>query len=100
MSTRHSLDSRPRMKSAYSFPILKNSEILSCMPNLGIRMTESDLTNPEPSFVQEVYEIFVEVLSGITKEELNQQQFVGLGELEFPELHEDSIPRIALFRAT
>ena len=70
------------------------------MPNLGIRMTESDLTKPEPSFVQEVYEIFVEVLSGITKEELNQQQFVGLGELEFPELHEDSIPRIALFRAT
>jgi len=63
-------------------------------------MTESDLTNPEPEFVQEVYGTFVEVLAGTTKEELHQQQFVGIGELEFPELHEDSIPRLALFRAT
>ena len=70
------------------------------MPNLGIHMSESDLTSPEPEFVTNVYETFVDLLAGVSKEELNQPQFVGLGELEYPELHEDSIPRLALYRAT
>lgn len=89
-----------RSRSTYSFPILKNSEIIGCMPNLGIHMSESDLTSPEPEFVTNVYETFVDLLAGITKEELNQPQFIGLGELDHPELHEDSIPRLALYRAT
>ena len=51
------------------------------MPNLGIHMSESDLTSPEPEFVINVYETFVDLLAGVSKEELNQPQFVGLGEL-------------------
>ena len=89
-----------RSRSTYSFPILKNSELIACMPNLGIHMSESDLTSPEPEFVINVYETFVDLLAGVSKEELNQPQFVGLGELDHPELHEDSIPRLALYRAT
>lgn len=87
-------------RSTYSFPLLKNSEIVGCMPNLGIHMTEADLMEPEPEFVMQVYETFVDLLAGVTREELNQPQFVGLGELDHPELHEDSIPRLALYRAT
>lgn len=70
------------------------------MPNLGIHMSESDLTDPKPAFVQGVFETFVDLLAGTTREEINQPQIAGLSELTHPELHEESIPRLALFRAT
>lgn len=37
--------------------------------------------------------------AGITKEEMAQPAFQGLAALNFPELHEESIPELNFFRA-
>lgn len=53
---------------------------------------------PSPDFVRSIYETFVELCMGITREEMNQPQFSGLHVLNYAELHENSIPQLTLFR--
>jgi len=44
-------------------------------------------------------DLFVEDITGMTKDELSTAQFAGLEQLEYPELHEESIPELTFFRA-
>ena len=60
---------------------------------------EAELDEPNPEVVRRAYTTVVELFLGVTPEELNQPKFAGLEELPYPELHEDSVPTLALFRA-
>eukprot|EP00945_MAST-04E_sp_MAST-4E-sp1_P007582 g7582.t1 len=91
--------SRKKKKApTYSFPILNSEDIVECMSELGIEMVEKDVTHPKQVAVQEVYTKLTEYCMGVTAEELSQGKFAGLSALSYPELHEQSVPKISFWR--
>ncbi len=83
----------------YSFPLLTPEEIVLCMNELQCPIDVNELAEPRPEPVCTAYLQLAEHCMGITREELSQPAFQGLSALTYPELHEDSIPRLAFFRA-
>ena len=53
---------------SYSFPILNKGEILECMAELKISMTEQELTKPNSEHIRVVYEKLTEMLVGVSRE--------------------------------
>lgn len=88
-------------RHTFSFPLLKTEEIAKCLNELGIPITQDDLMNPDknPESCRRMLETMAEICTGISKEELIQPSFAGLQVIPFPELHEDSIPKLNNFRA-
>jgi kinetochore protein Nuf2 len=88
-------------RQAYSFPILKADEISKCLSELGITITQEEITSPDKNrdSTRRILELLTEVCTGVSRDEMAQPAFVGLSVLNFPELHEDSIPQLNLFRA-
>ena len=86
--------------SHYSFPLLKNDQILSCMTELGIGMVEKELIEPEKHLdsIRRVFHLLIELCLCVTKDEINQPSFSGLQTMNYPELHEDSIPHLNSLR--
>lgn len=82
----------------YSFPLLKPSEIFACVREMQIPVSEDEIRNCETGAIRKVLEVFIENIMGVTREEMNQPAFAGLGALTYPELHEESIPELAFFR--
>jgi hypothetical protein len=72
--------------------------LITQLSELEITATEDDLAKAKEAFVLRVFEQFVEILMGVSNEDLNQPVFSGLKAIEYTQLHEDSIPRITLFR--
>lgn len=87
--------------TSYSFPPLKFEEIGKCLNELGITASKEELTNPanDKEFYRRVLESLTEICSGVPKDEASQAAFAGLQQISYPELHEDSVPMINLFRA-
>lgn len=85
--------------SNFSFPLLKNGEILLCLNELQIASTEEDLLKPNPLKVQLIYSQFIELLLNQKREDMVQPAFSGIQELEYPELHEESVPTISFLNA-
>lgn len=85
--------------SHYSFPLLKNQEILLCLNELSIEAADDDLTNPTSGKVQLIYSQLIELLLNERREEMLQPKFAGMAELEFPELHDESVSTMAFIRA-
>lgn len=83
-------------KVVFSFPILKRQEIIQCLNELSIPLTDDDLKEPTPASMRVVYDSFVELIVGVGKEDLIQPQFTTTDLLENPELHEESIPELVL----
>ena len=85
----------------FSFPLLKPPDILQCLYELEIRMSEEELNQCDKhrESVRRVFEQLMEMCIGVTKEELAQPAFAGLQSLNYPELHEDSVSELAHFRA-
>ena len=84
-------------KIHYSFPILKNKEILLCLKELHIPMTLEEIKAPTGEKMKAVYDQFVEKMMGITKEDSSNPQFGALDVLSFPELHENGIPELTFY---
>jgi hypothetical protein len=84
---------------SFSFPLLKANDVLQCMQELQIELTGEELAAATPEAVRRVFETVVDICMGVTKDELNQPAAAGLEVLEHGELHEDSIPQLAYFRA-
>ncbi|KAI9144568.1 Nuf2 family-domain-containing protein [Paraphysoderma sedebokerense] len=78
-------------KKAYSFPQLKPAEIIQCMNDLSIPVTEEDLNKPTPARIQVIYETFLEAFMGITREHLEQPNFQVMEVVEFPDIHMESV---------
>lgn len=101
------LDARPSgnmsrgPKTAFSFPMMKVGEIRECLAALGIRITEEELNSPENSReqIRRVLEHLAELSTGVTRDEMGQMAFAGISVLNYPELHEESIPQLNSFRA-
>ena len=96
------LDPTMEMKqSAFSFPTMKLADIKVCLDAISCRVTDSELRDPSghKDTHQRVLETLVELCTGVTEAELKQPAFDGLVELNNPELHEDSVPRLNSFRA-
>lgn len=53
--------------SQFSFPVLNNSEILACLAELDLTLTEAQLLKPTYETVRPVYESLVTMLMGITR---------------------------------
>jgi kinetochore protein Nuf2 len=84
-------------KPHYSFPILDDNDILLCLRELQMNVQETDLVNPTPQAVHSIYCHFLDILMNVTRDDLVQPQFTST--LEYPELHEDSIPMVTFLRS-
>jgi kinetochore protein Nuf2 len=105
MSSQEKLTNRSSImippRQTYSFPLLKTSNIILCLNELGLSVTEDELSNPEKyrDQIRRIYEHLTELCTGITREEMAQPAFAGLQRLTYPELHDESIQQINSFRA-
>jgi chromosome segregation ATPase len=80
---------------------MKTPDIILCLRELGIAITEEELANPDKNRdqVRRMFEHLTEICTGVTRDEMNQPAFAGLPALIYPTLHEDSIPQINFLRA-
>ncbi|KAG7666604.1 putative kinetochore protein NUF2 [Nannochloris sp. 'desiccata'] len=85
--------------SHYSFPILTDREVAQCLNELGMTYSVEQLSKPTFELVHPIYENLVTALVGITREEMQQPVFSAIDALEFPELHDESIPVLAFHKA-
>jgi hypothetical protein len=86
---------------AGTFPILASSVICECMAELGMEMTDADLREPKSKTMASVYENFVDLLMGVSRDDsapLNASN-APLDVLEHPELHDTSISEIKIVKA-
>ena len=95
--------SQNRQKPAYSFPELRSPEILQCLEDLRLPLTESDLAKPSPLVVQRIYEAFAEIFMG-SEAGFNGNNSELLGRLaageiiQYPELHGESVNLVSFYR--
>eukprot|EP00871_Galdieria_phlegrea_P000813 jgi/Galph1/1732/GphlegSOOS_G400.1 len=82
----------------YSFPILSPDEIVQCLKELQIPLSEEQLKKPNPESIRATYEQILELLLGISREELQQPVFQALDVLSYPELHEYSVGQLNFHR--
>jgi kinetochore protein Nuf2 len=89
------------VQQSMNFPKLPNSEILSCLTELGFAITKEELQKPEQhaAAIKGLLEFLAEVCLAITRDELTQPAFAGLNAINYPELHEESIPQLNSLRA-
>lgn len=83
------------MTSALS---LSYSEIISSLNELGIQITEKQLKNPTNIDVHDIYQRLVESVLEVDFNELSQQRFTSSEIFEYPELHENSIRQLELWK--
>lgn len=90
----------PATMTSY-FPKLKWNEIIKCLSELGISVTKEELTHPEDhkDSIKRMLEILAEICTGTSREEWSQPGFAGLNAINYPELHEESIPHMNSLRA-
>lgn len=89
---------RREHRPVYSFPELRNAEILQCMEDLRIPVSESDLAKPVSVTVQRMYEAFVDIFMGASRDNLQHANLAVAEILEYPELHVDSIGLVSFYR--
>ncbi|KAA6429433.1 MAG: kinetochore Nuf2, partial [Trebouxia sp. A1-2] len=85
--------------SGFSFPILSNQELLPCLKEMDLPLTAEQISKPTFEILQRIYEILVTTLLGVTREELQQPVFMAIDTLEYPELHDESIPTLAFIKS-
>ena len=90
-----------RTSTMFSFPLLTNAEILLCLNELELGVTEAELLNPDRhrDKIRAVLEQLAEMCSGVTREDLCSAARASSQSINYPELHEDSVIELALFRA-
>lgn len=83
----------------YSFPELKAVEILQCMSDLNIQLTDTELLKPTPVVVQRVYEAFAEIFVGSTKDQyVASEHSEAISAVEYSEIYLDAISLVRFFR--
>jgi len=91
-------------QTVYRFPILKNAEIIECLSEAGIDITESELTEPHrhKDKVKSIFLSLVELGLGFNEDHfknLSSAQMKYRQSLPYPDLHEDSFCNFKFFRA-
>ena len=87
---------------SYSFPILKDHEILQCFLELGhgIQLTKDQLTDPTCEHITKIMEQCLDVFMEFSADENAQMRFSGMDAFDHPELHESSIGHLAFNRSS
>lgn len=80
------------------FPKLKIKEIQHSMQELQCPIQEKDLNEPKPEVVMKVYEYFLELLVGSSREVLSIPSSQGIDMIQYKELHMESIGEASLLR--
>lgn len=80
----------------YIFPVLKNSDILQCMSEVGIEVSKTELTEPQrhKDKVRKVFWHLLDYCCGVTEEEFQGKTPKGLSEVvpeNERELHDDFV---------
>lgn len=83
----------------YIFPVLKSSEILQCMQELGIEMSKAELTEPQrhKEKVRKVFWQLLDICCGITEDDLIKQA-PSTDHLQYPDVHDDNFTDMLFFR--
>ena len=90
---------KQQARPLYSFPELKSIEILQCMADLNIPLVENELQKPTAPIVQKIYESFVEIFMGCTKEQyIVNESSMDMVAVEYPEIYLDSVSLVKFFR--
>lgn len=84
--------------SQFGTPLFAEKDICIFLSELGMSASAEQLGKPTFEFVQPVFENLVTALMGVTREELQQPVFMAIDAVEFPELHDESIPALAFIR--
>lgn len=87
-----------QQKKPNTFPEAKVSEILSCLSNVNIKISEAQLKTPTPELVQYVYISFVELLFNTSADDLSMPGLHESGHMQTPEIYEEGIPAFELYR--
>ena len=87
-----------KKKSKYMFYELPMAEILQIMEDLRFPILETDISKPSAPQVQRVYEFFLDIFTGVSKESYSQPPLAVLEMLEYPELHLDSLGLVSFYR--
>lgn len=74
-----------------TFPTLKIPEIVSCSEELRVPMTEDDIKNPQPQVIRKVLEMYLELFLNLNADDIRQPTFEAMM-IDYPQLHEDSVP--------
>ena len=93
---------RREQRPVYSFPELRNAEILQCLEDLRISVADNELSKPTAATALRIYEAFSDIFMGASAAAYNplQQSTLAFAEiLEYPELHTDSIALITFYRS-
>lgn len=84
-------------QQTFSFPMLKNSEILSTWEDVPLQ--GKDLEKPTAISVRAVYEALCEQCIGpCAREDIYNPVEGAMGRIEIPELHEESIQQLTFFK--
>jgi kinetochore protein Nuf2 len=76
-----------------TFPTLKVAEIVSCSDELRVPLTQDDIKNPQPNVIKKVLELYLEMFLQLNIAEIQQPTFEAMM-VEFPQLHEASVPTL------
>jgi type II secretory pathway pseudopilin PulG len=84
-----------------TFPILASSVITECLQELGMELTEADLREPKPRTMALVFENFVDLLMGVSRDDSAPltANATAMDVLEHPELHDTSLGEIKIVKA-
>lgn len=88
---------------SFSFPSLKNSEILHILADLGIPFTEEELLEPSKhrDAVRNLFILLIEATLGIDHEELftpSPEAIARRAALPYPEMHEESLGELKFIK--
>ena len=87
------------MAPSYSFPILSNHDIIACMRELDVELTEQSLLKPHPDTLYRAYMDLVCVLCGTSREEMYTPNLeVAERVFDYPELYEEAIGNLVFHR--
>uniref|UniRef100_A0A7S2XTJ4 Kinetochore protein Nuf2 n=1 Tax=Attheya septentrionalis TaxID=420275 RepID=A0A7S2XTJ4_9STRA len=99
------MDHTGGLQQSYAFPMLKNAEIMQCMSELGLEMTEDQLMQPNRhrDVVRRVFIMLVDLCLGMSEVELRAPSEAVKKQrqsLSYPSLHEDSVNDLKLLNAS
>lgn len=86
------------MDAEMTFPTLRIPEIVSCSDELRVPLSQDDIKNPQPTVIQKVLELYLEMFLNLTKSDIKQPTFEAMM-VDYPQLHEESVPHLVSIAA-
>jgi len=88
-------------QATHNFPLLRIDDIVDGLNKLYITITVEELKKPNQAIITRIFGECCKFLMGLNEKDLTIPNFDGMTQLgTFPELHENSVKQINLFRAT